>query len=55
VTLSNVDGRVLEAEALQGTNPQLAQDAVELVEHSRFRATGMQQEVFINVQEHVAQ
>jgi hypothetical protein len=54
-TLSNVDGRVLEAEALQDTNPQLAQDAVELVEHSRFPATGMQQEVFINVQEHVAQ
>lgn len=54
-TLSNVDGRVLEAEALQDTNPQLAQDAVELVEHSRFPATGVQQEVFINVQEHVAQ
>lgn len=54
-TLSNVDGRVLEAEALQDTNPQLAQDAVDLVEHSHFPATGMQQEVFINVQEHVAQ
>jgi hypothetical protein len=54
-TLSNVDGRVLEAEALQDTNAQLAQDAVELVEHSRFPATGVQQEVFINVQEHVAQ
>ena len=54
-TLSNVDGRVLEAEALQDTNPELAQAAVELVEHSRFPATGMQQEVFINVQEHVPQ
>ena len=54
-TLSNVDGRVLEAEALQDTNPELAQAAVELVEHSRFPATGVQQEVFINVQEHVAQ
>jgi hypothetical protein len=54
-TLSNVDGRVIEAEALQDTNRQLAQDAVELVEHSRFPATGLQQEVFINVQEHVAQ
>jgi hypothetical protein len=54
-TLSNVDGRVIEAEALQDSNPQLAQDAVELVAHSRFPATGMQQEVFINVQEHVAQ
>jgi hypothetical protein len=54
-TLSNVDGRVLEAEALQDTNPQLAQDAVELVEHSRFPATGVQREVFINVQEHVPQ
>jgi len=54
-TLSNVDGRVIEAEALQDTNPQLAQDAVETVEHSRFPATGLQQEVFINVQEHVAQ
>jgi hypothetical protein len=53
-TLSNVDGRVLEAEALQDTNPELAQAAVELVEHSRFPATGVQQEVFINVQEHVA-
>jgi len=54
-TLSNVDGRVIEAEALQNTNPQLAQDAVELVEHSQFPATGLQQEVFINVQVHVAQ
>ena len=54
-TLSNVDGRVLEAEALQEANPELAQAAVELVEHSRFPATGMQQEVFINVQEHVPQ
>ncbi len=54
-TLSNVDGRVLEAEALQDTNPQLAQAAVELVEHSRFPATGVQQEVYINVQEHIAQ
>jgi hypothetical protein len=54
-TLSNVDGRVLEAEALQDSNPELAQAAVELVEHSRFPATGVQQEVFINVQEHVAQ
>jgi hypothetical protein len=54
-TLSNVDGRVLEAEALQDTNPELAQAAVELVEHSQFPATGVQQEVFINVQEHVAQ
>jgi len=54
-TLSNVDGRVIEAEALQDTNRQLAQDAVQLVEHSRFPATGLQQEVFINVQEHVAQ
>jgi hypothetical protein len=54
-TLSNVDGRVIEAEALQDTNPQLAQDAVEMVEHARFPATGLQQEVFINVHEHVAQ
>ncbi len=54
-TLSNVDGRVLKAEALQDANPQLAQAAVELVEHSRFPVTGLQQEVFINVQEHVAQ
>jgi hypothetical protein len=54
-TLSNLDGRVIEAEALQDANPQLAQDAVEMVEHSQFPATGLQQEVFINVQEHVAQ
>jgi len=53
-TLSNVDGRVLEAEALQDSNPELVQAAVQLVEHSRFPATGVQQEVFINVQEHVA-
>ena len=54
-TLSSTDGRVIEAEALQDTNPQLAQDAVEMVEHVRFPATGLQQEVFINVHEHVAQ
>jgi len=33
----------------------LAQQAVELVEHSTFPGTGVQQEVFINVQEHIAQ
>jgi hypothetical protein len=54
-TLSNVDGRVLEVEALQDSDPHLAQEAVELVEHSRFPANGLQQEVFINVHEHVAQ
>src|SRR5271163_141578 len=54
-TLSNVDGRVIEAEALQESNPELAQQAVELVEHSTFPGTGVQQEVFINVQEHIAQ
>lgn len=54
-TLSNADGHVLEAEALPGSDPALAQQAVDLVEKTSFPANGMQQEVFVNVKYHVPQ
>ena len=54
-TLSNTDGHVLEAEALPGSDPALAQEAVNLIEKTAFPANGMQQEVFVNVKYHVPQ
>jgi hypothetical protein len=52
-TLSNTDGHVIEAEALPGSDPALAQQALDLVEKTTFPANGMQQEVFVNVKYHV--
>ena len=54
-TLSNTDGHVIEAEALPGSDPALAQEAVNLIEKTSFPANGMQQEVFVNVKYHVPQ
>ena len=54
-TLSNSDGHVLEVEALPGSDPALAQEAVNLVEKTTFPANGMQQEVFVNVKYQVPQ
>jgi hypothetical protein len=54
-TLSNTDGRVLEAEALPGPDPALAQEALDLIEKTNFPANGMQQEVFVNVRYHLPQ
>ena len=54
-TLSNSDGHVLEAEALPGSDPALAQQALELITKTTFPANGMQQEVFVNVKYHVPQ
>ena len=54
-TLSNTDGRVIEAEALPGPDPALAQEALDLIEKTNFPANGMQQEVFVNVRYHLPQ
>jgi hypothetical protein len=54
-TLSNTDGRVLEAEALPGPDPALAQEALNLIEKTNFQPNGMQQEVFVNVKYHLPQ
>ena len=54
-TLSNTDGRVLEAEALPGSDPALAQEALNLIEKTNFQPNGMQQEVFVNVKYHLPQ
>jgi hypothetical protein len=43
------DGRVIEAEALQMEDAQLAEAAVQLVKSQRFAPTGLQREAFINV------
>jgi hypothetical protein len=52
-TVDNANGKVLEAEALQNSNPTLAQEAVNLVKGSSNSATGVEREVFINVQLHL--
>lgn len=44
-----VDGKVVEAEALQNSNPELAQAALEYVKAKRYPPTGIQREAFINV------
>jgi hypothetical protein len=52
-TLDAQEGRVLDAEPLQNANQDLARAAMELVKSMSFKATGFQQEVFINVQFHL--
>lgn len=54
-TLSNSDGKVIEAEALPGVDPALAQEALNLVQSTSFQPNGMQQEVFVNVKYHLPQ
>jgi hypothetical protein len=54
-TLGNTDGRVLEAEALPGSDPALAQEALNLIEKTNFQPNGMQQEVFVNVKYYLPQ
>ena len=52
-TLDAKEGRVLEAEPLENSNPDLSRAAMELVKSTSFEATGFQQEVFISVQFHL--
>ena len=53
--LSDRDGTVIEAEALQTSNKTLADTAIDVVRNSDFGANGMQREVFVNVQFHEPQ
>lgn len=53
--IADNDGQVLDAEALQTSNRELADAAVEIVRNSAFDPTGLQREVFINVQFHQPQ
>jgi hypothetical protein len=46
------DGSVLDAEALQNSDQDLARSAMDLVRNTAFDPTGFQQEAFINVQFH---
>ena len=54
-TLGNSDGHVIEAEALPGPDPALAQEALDMVEKNNFPPNGIQQEVFISVKYHLPQ
>ncbi|MFZ0770392.1 MAG: hypothetical protein WCA49_04445 [Candidatus Sulfotelmatobacter sp.] len=47
------DGTVLDAEALQNSDPGLARAALDLVRSTSFEPSGFQQEAFINVQFHM--
>jgi len=51
-TLDAQDGSVLDAEALQTTDPELSRAALDIVRSTSFDPSGSQQEVFINVQFH---
>jgi hypothetical protein len=50
--ISDNDGQVLDAEAMQTSDRELANAALDVVKSSNFEPTGMQREVFINVQFH---
>ena len=52
-TLDSQDGNVLDAEVVQSSDLNLNDKALDLVWNSGFPATGMQREVFINVQFHM--
>lgn len=52
-TLDAQDGSVLDAEALQNSDPDLARAAIDLVRSTSFEPSGFQQEAFINVQFHL--
>ncbi len=49
-TIGDNDGQVREAEALQTSDRELADAALEIVRNSTFEPTGMQREAFVNVQ-----
>jgi hypothetical protein len=49
-TIGDEFGEVLDAEALQTSDPKLAEAALDLVRSSVFPPTGMQREAFVNVQ-----
>jgi hypothetical protein len=51
-TLDAQDGTVLDAEALQTTDPDLSRAALDIVKSTSFDPSGFQQEVFFNVQFH---
>jgi hypothetical protein len=51
-TLDAEDGTVLDAEALQTTDPDLSRAALDIVRSTSFDPSGFQQEVFFNVQFH---
>jgi hypothetical protein len=51
-TLNAQDGSVLDAEALQTTDPELSRAALDIVRSTSFDPSGFQQEVFFNVQFH---
>ena len=51
-TLDSQDGNVMDAEVVQSSDTRLNEQALDLVWNSGFPATGMQREVFINVQFH---
>jgi len=51
-TLDAEDGTVLDAEALQTTDPDLSRAALDIVRNTSFDPSGFQQEVFFNVQFH---
>jgi hypothetical protein len=51
-TLDAQDGTVLDAEALQTTDPDLSRAALDIVRSTSFDPSGFQQEVFFNVQFH---
>jgi hypothetical protein len=52
-TLDSQDGNVMDAEVVQSSDASLNDKALDLVWNSGFPATGMQREVFINVQFHM--
>jgi hypothetical protein len=49
VTIDGKSGRVLEAEALENSNPDLANEALKLIKGSSNSPMGMEREAFINV------
>jgi hypothetical protein len=51
-TLDSQDGNVMDAEVVESSDTKLNEQALDLVWNSGFPATGMQREVFINVQFH---
>jgi hypothetical protein len=52
-TLDSQEGNVMDAEVVESSDAQLNDQALDLVWNSGFPATGIQREVFINVQFHM--
>ncbi|HZR29613.1 MAG TPA: hypothetical protein VFA71_12620 [Terriglobales bacterium] len=53
--IDGANGKVLEAEALQNSNPALAKRALDIVKRSSNSPTGVEREVFVNVRFHTRQ